>query len=101
MIQLTIIALFAILSSFLLDGNWKAGILLTCLIGFLQDPIRKLTPGQPSWFVGLVLISFTMCVLVLYSQSRGGINLNPIISQVPRTRNVVTNLHLYHWLSVC
>ena len=71
MALLTLLTLFGILAVFLLDGNWKAGITLTILIGFLQDPIRKITPDQPSWFVGLVLISFALSCIPLYFWSRG------------------------------
>jgi multisubunit Na+/H+ antiporter MnhG subunit len=47
----------------LLDGNWRDGLLLSVLVGFLQDPIRKLTPGQPGLYVGLVLIAVACCAL--------------------------------------
>ncbi len=55
----------------LLDGNWRDGLSLSVLVGFLQDPIRKLTPGQPALYVGLVLIGVACCALVLLDQRRG------------------------------
>jgi hypothetical protein len=55
----------------LIDGNWRDGLALSVLVGFLQDPIRKLTPGQPGLYVGLVLIAVACCALVLLEQRRG------------------------------
>lgn len=34
--------------------NWRLGLVLCVLTAILQDPIRKLTPGQPVYFVVLV-----------------------------------------------
>ena len=55
----------------LLSGDWRSGLLLTVVIGFAQDPIRKLTPDQPGLYVGLALVAFVGSALVLY-QRRGG-----------------------------
>ncbi len=65
MTTLILIVLFSGLALLLADGNWKGGLMFTLLIGFLQDPLRKLTPGQPALFVGFVLIAFACCCLVL------------------------------------
>src|SRR5437867_2587861 len=34
--------------------NWRAGITICLLVGFLQDPLRKITPGEPVFFTALV-----------------------------------------------
>lgn len=34
--------------------NWRVGMTVCLLIGFLQDPMRKLTPGEPVFFTALV-----------------------------------------------
>ncbi|MFI5295181.1 MAG: O-antigen ligase family protein [Thermodesulfovibrionales bacterium] len=38
-------------SSFMALSNWRRGVLLMILIGALQDPIRKMTPGAPGYLV--------------------------------------------------
>ena len=37
--------------TFLAFQNWRAGLFLVVLVGALQDPVRKLEPGAPSYFV--------------------------------------------------
>ncbi|MCS5698240.1 hypothetical protein NZK32_04185 [Cyanobium sp. FGCU-52] len=59
------VALFAILLINLLDGDWRTGLIVTLMIGFLQDPLRKIIPNQPSQLNGLVLIGFVLCTVVL------------------------------------
>lgn len=65
MLLLAMVALFAILVFTLLDGDWRTGLVVTLMIGFLQDPLRKLIPNQPSQLAGLVLIGFLLCTVVL------------------------------------
>jgi hypothetical protein len=67
---LFLLLLFAGLILSLLNDDWKSGLLWTLAIGFAQDPIRKLTPGQPSLMVGLVLIAFLMCAFSVYQLRR-------------------------------
>ncbi len=31
-------------------AHWRAGILMVLLVGMVQDPIRKLIPGQPAYY---------------------------------------------------
>jgi hypothetical protein len=71
MLLMAMVALFVALAVTILDGNWRAGLMVTLMIGFLQDPLRKLTPGQPSQLAGLVLIAFVLCGLVLYERRQG------------------------------
>ena len=75
----------------LLDGNWRDGLVLSVLVGFLQDPIRKLTPGQPSLYVGLVFIAVACCALVLLDQHRG-LDLEAMLWGAPQLRR---------WLPFC
>lgn len=71
MTSLLLALLLGSLALVLLSGNWRSGLLLTVVIGFAQDPLRKLTPDQPGLYVGLALVAFVASALVLY-QRRGG-----------------------------
>jgi hypothetical protein len=35
-------------------ANWRVGVLICLIVGFLQDPLRKLVPGEPVVFTVLV-----------------------------------------------
>lgn len=83
MISLILILMFGVLALVLVDGNWKGGLMATLVIGFLQDPLRKITPNQPSSMVGLVLAAFVLTVLVLYESGKGRINLRAMFWTVP------------------
>jgi hypothetical protein len=83
MTSLFLVLMFGSLAFVLLDGNWRAGLLVTVVIGFLQDPIRKITPDQPSTFVGLALIAFVATILVIYEQKKGRIDLRSMFWTVP------------------
>jgi hypothetical protein len=83
MISLILILLFGALALMLVDGNWRGGLMATLVIGFLQDPLRKITPNQPSSMVGLVLAAFVLTVLVLYESRKGRINLRAMFWTVP------------------
>jgi hypothetical protein len=39
-------------------NSWRSTLLLCTIVAILQDPMRKLTPGQPVYFVGLVGVVF-------------------------------------------
>jgi hypothetical protein len=69
--ELLLALLLISLALVLLNDDWRSGLLLTVVIGFAQDPSRKLTPGQPGLYVGLALIAFVGSAYVLY-QKRGG-----------------------------
>lgn len=54
--ELAFLLLFlAALAAFL---NWRHGLALCVLTAILQDPMRKLTPGEPVYFVVLVGVVF-------------------------------------------
>jgi hypothetical protein len=88
MTTLLLLILFAGLTLSLLSNDWKAGVLWMVAIGFCQDPIRKLTPGQPSLMVGLVLIAFLMCVLFIY-QERGRLDLRYLFWTSPQLLDLI------------
>jgi hypothetical protein len=88
MTTLLLLILFAGLAVSLLGNDWKSGILWTIAIGFLQDPIRKLTPGQPTLMVGLVLIGFTICAYLIY-QDRGQLDLRYIFWTSPQLLDII------------
>ena len=71
MTLLLLLVLLLLLALTLLNGDWRTGLLISLAIGFAQDPIRKLTPGQPGLFVGLALIAFTASAFCLFNQRRG------------------------------
>lgn len=83
MTSLFLVLMFGSLALVLLDGNWRGGLLVTVVIGFLQDPLRKITPDQPSTFVGLVLIAFVLTVLVIYEQKKGRVDVRSMFWTVP------------------
>ena len=46
--------LCAIIAFWICLLDWRKGIFVCILVGFLQDPIRKMVPGQPVYFVVLI-----------------------------------------------
>ena len=42
--------------------NWRHGLLLCIVAGFVQDPLRKLTPGQPVALVVFVAVVFSASI---------------------------------------
>lgn len=70
-----LLALLLLLALTILNGDWRTGLLLSLAIGFAQDPIRKLTPGQPGLFVGLALIAFVASAVCLVNLRRGRLEL--------------------------
>jgi len=44
-------------------ANWRTGIFICFVVGFLQDPVRKLMPGQPVFMTALVGVPLAMTVL--------------------------------------
>jgi hypothetical protein len=63
--ELTIILLaFALLLGAL---DWRKGLALCVLVGVAQDPLRKIAPGQPIYYVVLVGVMFGCTWLRAYS----------------------------------
>lgn len=67
----------------LLQGGWRLALGLVLLIGFLQDPLRKVLVGQPPLTVGLVLVAACACGVALLLQ-RGGLELPLVMATLPR-----------------
>jgi hypothetical protein len=44
-------------------ANWRVGVLICIVVGFLQDPLRKLVPGEPVVFTALVAAPLAATVL--------------------------------------
>src|SRR5215472_17051700 len=64
---------------FLAIAEWRFGLVLCLVTAIVQDPLRKLTPGQPVFYVVFVGVVFAgMCVGAL---TRG----------VPLTPNIIFN----------
>jgi hypothetical protein len=83
MTTLLLILIFGLLALALSEGNWRYGLLVTVGIGFLQDPIRKITPNQPSLMVGLSLVAFALCSMVLLDR-RGKFDLPAMLWTIPQ-----------------
>jgi hypothetical protein len=47
-------------------ANWRVGVLVCVIVGFLQDPLRKLVPGEPVIFTALVAAPLLATVLGAY-----------------------------------
>lgn len=69
MSSLLLLVLFLPLVLLLAAGDWRGGVLYSVVVGFLQDPLRKITPEQPPLYVTLVLVSLVLCALVLFGRS--------------------------------
>ncbi len=52
-----------IISMALSLANWRVGVLVCLVVGFLQDPLRKLVPGEPVVFTALVGAPLAMTLL--------------------------------------
>ena len=55
-------------------AEWRLGLLLCLATAILQDPLRKLTPDQPVFFVGFVGVVFGAACLGAWAR---GIPLTP------------------------
>jgi hypothetical protein len=77
-------------------ANWRAGVLLTLAVGFLQEPVRKLLPEQPVW-LQLAVGLFFVVTLVGCAMRYGGLRLSPIARQHPLVGRPV---RLFLWLTV-
>jgi hypothetical protein len=44
-------------------ANWRTGVFICFVVGFLQDPVRKLMPGEPVFMTALVGVPLAMTVL--------------------------------------
>ena len=56
MVELAISLL--VIAAFCAFTDWRLGLLLCLATAILQDPLRKLIPGQPVYFVAFVAAVF-------------------------------------------
>lgn len=78
---LTLIGIAVILSV----RNWRTGILISVVVGFLADPVRKLVPGEPVYLSSIVLV--VVAATMLGARRRGlRLGLRPIYSLAPGLR---------------
>lgn len=54
----------------LLNGGWRPALFYTFFVGFIQDPLRKITPGQPQYLLGLIVVSAAITLIALLSSRR-------------------------------
>jgi hypothetical protein len=77
-----------LLSLSLAFDKWRTAFLGVVLVGFAQDPLRKIAPGEPVYFV---VLCTGMMALALMSAMRqyGFVSLTPLSSGDAKTRNVL------------
>ena len=69
--------------------DWRKGVLLCIPIGFLQDPIRKIAPGQNVAWVVTVAVCFVACLAGALLRGRG-LGAGTLLGYYPRLRAPVT-----------
>jgi len=74
--SLMLVALFLVpLAVWVLSSDWRSALTITIALGFLQDPLRKITQGQPGLMVGIVLIFFVITTVLCFKR-RGSLQLS-------------------------
>ncbi len=89
MVTVAFLVMFALLAVVLADGNWRDGLLITVAVGFLQDPIRKLAPDQPSTLSGMVLVAFVLCLVVMFEKTNGQTGIRAMFWTTPAMQDWV------------
>jgi hypothetical protein len=72
----------------LVTGRWRLALLCIVPIGFAQDALRKLTPGEPVWLVMLAVAAVAPVVLHLLLQQGAG-RLNDLFPRDVPLRNAL------------
>jgi hypothetical protein len=60
----------AVVSLGICVANWRLGFLICIIVGCLQDPIRKIVPGEPVYFTSAILIYVAATCLGAYLAGR-------------------------------
>jgi hypothetical protein len=68
---LTLLLLFAIFLIVSSEYDWRGSFLFTILVGFLQDPIRKTSQIDSSYFAALSLAFFLLTFFLIRLRSNG------------------------------
>ena len=69
-------------------ANWRVVFLGVILVGFAQDPLRKLIPGEPVFFVVLCTAAMTLALLGAMMK-HGVVSIEPIASGDRATRTAL------------
>lgn len=77
-------------------GDWRSGALLVIVIGFAQDVLRKLAPGEPVVFTALVAVMFFAAFIGLAGRGMP-LSFKPVYNWHPKLRAPLT---LFFALSV-
>lgn len=64
---------FAILASTVCLLDWRTGIYICIFVGFTQDALRKITPGEPVYMLTLVVF---FIIVTLFGALLSNVNLN-------------------------
>lgn len=80
------LAAAAVLAFALFD--WRRGLLLCMVVGFVQDPVRKILPGRPVLLVMAVAVCFAACLAGLYLRG-DRLGLRRLFAWFPRLRPAV------------
>lgn len=87
--MIAVFALLGVLGLFASLADWRRGVLIAIVVGYIQDPIRKLLPGHPFELVVAVAVFFV--ATLAGAIARGAkISLRPINAWYPVLQAPVT-----------
>lgn len=72
MVEIALVGLFAV--TLISALKWRSALLLCVVVALLQDPLRKIAPGQPLYYNGFVGIVFAAAFI---GASVSGVRLGP------------------------
>lgn len=67
--------------------DWRKGLLACIPVGFLQDPARKLTTGEPVWMV--VAVTAAMGIVLFFYLGQRNRRIVPILMERTRVRQLL------------
>jgi len=82
MLEMHLLLIPALLVALIIIGNWRYGVALAIPIGLLQDPVRKLIPGEPVFLVAIVVVYVGLAAVVAISRL-GGLRLRLVFGNQP------------------
>jgi len=85
MLEIHVILFFLLIVSFL---DWRKGLFLCILVGFIQDPIRKLMPGHSIYYTTLI-VPFIMATLLGLLQYRKGLRIDLLFKLYPKAKFII------------
>lgn len=86
MFEIHIILFFFLILSFL---DWRKGFFIIVLVGFIQDPIRKLMPGHSVYYTTLI-VPFIFATLLGLLQYRKSLNISLFFTLYPRFKFIIS-----------